>query len=145
MTLRDPAAAGGSRRRLVVILAVAAIATVILAAVASVPLGGPRPSGSTIVVGGSPLLGRPAPPIELVDLDGTPVSLAALTGRPVVVNFWASWCEPCKAEFPLLVAADSTHRADGLEIVGVIHQDQPDAARRFADDATTRTGCPVHR
>jgi cytochrome c biogenesis protein CcmG/thiol:disulfide interchange protein DsbE len=119
----------------VALVAAGAAIVVLLAAVAMIPLGGARPSGSAIVVGGSPLLGKPAPPIELLDLDGVPISLAALAGRPTVVNFWASWCEPCKAEFPLLVAAVAAHHDDGLAVLGVIHQDQPDAARRFADDA----------
>jgi cytochrome c biogenesis protein CcmG/thiol:disulfide interchange protein DsbE len=50
----------------------------------------------------------------------------------VVVNFWATWCEPCVREFPLLARAAAGHRADRLAVVGVLYRDQPDAARAFA-------------
>ncbi|SVC75432.1 uncharacterized protein METZ01_LOCUS328286, partial [marine metagenome] len=44
------------------------------------------------------LLDKPAPPFELQTLDGTKVDLASLSGKPVVLNFWSTWCEPCKLE-----------------------------------------------
>lgn len=91
------------------------------------------PSGSElIVVGRSPLQDQPAPEIELADLDGRPVRLADYRGRPVLVNFWASWCVPCREEFRLFRAARDEHAADGLEILGVVHDDSPDAALAFA-------------
>ena len=75
--------------------------------------------------------GTPAPALRLEGLDGRPVDLAALRGRPVVVNFWATWCEPCVREFPLLRQAAAVHRADGLAVVGVLSGDRPEAARAF--------------
>ena len=75
--------------------------------------------------------GRVAPPLRLRTLDGGRLDLAALRGRPVVVNFWATWCEPCVREFPLLARTAAGHRADGLAVVGVLVQDQPDAAKAF--------------
>jgi thiol-disulfide isomerase/thioredoxin len=75
--------------------------------------------------------GKAAPPLRLRTLDGDPLDLAALRGRPVVVNFWATWCEPCVREFPLLARAAAAHRADRLAVVGVLVQDRPDAARAF--------------
>jgi thiol-disulfide isomerase/thioredoxin len=51
------------------------------------------------------------------------VSLAALHGHPVIVNFWATWCGPCVAETPLLQAIYTAHRADGLSIIGVDAQE----------------------
>jgi peroxiredoxin len=73
----------------------------------------------------------PAPALRLPGLDGGQVDLAALRGRPVVVNFWATWCEPCVREFPLLRQAAAGHRADRLAVVGVLTSDRPAAARDF--------------
>jgi cytochrome c biogenesis protein CcmG/thiol:disulfide interchange protein DsbE len=75
--------------------------------------------------------GTPAPALRLQGLDGRPVDLAALRGRPVVVNFWATWCEPCVREFPLLAQAAATHRPDRLAVVGVLTNDRPAAGRAF--------------
>ena len=73
-----------------------------------------------------------APDFRLTGLDGGTVDLTAYRGRPVVVNFWASWCRPCVQEFPLLAAARARHRADGLEVIGVLAtSDERDQARAF--------------
>jgi cytochrome c biogenesis protein CcmG/thiol:disulfide interchange protein DsbE len=48
------------------------------------------------------------------------------------VNFWASWCGPCREEFPVLLAAEKAHAAEGLAIVGVLYNDSEDPARDFA-------------
>jgi len=91
------------------------------------------PGPSVTVVGGSPLLNRPAPDFTLSDLDGQPVSLSDYRGRPLLLNFWASWCEPCKVEFPLFQAAREQHADAGLEILGIIHDDSADAAAAFVE------------
>ena len=91
-------------------------------------------NGSPIVVGGSPLLGKAAPAIELMDLSGKKVSLADYAGRPVIVNFWASWCVPCRNEFPVFVTARETYKEQGLEVLGVVYKDNPTSAQAFADD-----------
>ncbi len=96
------------------------------------PSAGPGPS--VAIVAGSPLLGRPAPDFTLPDLDGQLVSLSDYRGRPVLLNFWASWCEPCKIEFPLFQAAREQHAAEGLEILGIIHDDSADAAAAFVEE-----------
>lgn len=83
-------------------------------------------------------VGDPAPDFALADLDGKPVRLADLRGRPVVVNFWASWCGPCVEEFPILQGALAKHRAHGLVVVGVVVRDNSEAARAFM----ARTGAP---
>ena len=75
--------------------------------------------------------GTPAPALRLPGLDGRQVDLSALRGRPVVVNFWATWCDPCVREFPLLGQAAATHRPDRLAVVGVLSGDTPAAARPF--------------
>jgi cytochrome c biogenesis protein CcmG/thiol:disulfide interchange protein DsbE len=81
------------------------------------------------------LLDQPAPDFALPPLDGQPGALVRLSdyrGRPVVVNFWASSCIPCRDEFPLLRAARQRHAAEGLEVLGIVHDDGPEAARDFA-------------
>ena len=97
--------------------------------------GPPPPAGSAPTrVGAHPLVGQPAPDFALTTLDGRSVSLASFRGRPVVVNFWASYCEPCKEEFPLFRAARERHAGSGLEILGVIKSDDDvTAARAFAE------------
>jgi len=76
----------------------------------------------------------PAPPIELPELNGDgKVSLASLRGKGVVLNFWASWCEPCKREAPMLQEAWEANRDRGLVVLGVNSQDLRSDARRFAE------------
>ncbi len=74
-----------------------------------------------------------APAFSLPRLDREGVlSLASLRGKAVVVNFWASWCEPCKEEAPLLEDAWQRYRGDGLVVVGIDAQDFKGDARAFA-------------
>jgi cytochrome c biogenesis protein CcmG/thiol:disulfide interchange protein DsbE len=80
---------------------------------------------------GGAQIGRPAPDFALTDLDGDPIRLADLRGRPVIVNFWASWCGPCVDEFPLLRDAQTAHAADGLAVVGIVFRDNSESARAF--------------
>jgi len=72
-----------------------------------------------------------APEFRLPRLDGGTLALSDLRGRYVVVNFWASWCIPCKEEAPLLERAWTTYRDRGLVVVGVNIQDLEPEARRF--------------
>jgi cytochrome c biogenesis protein CcmG/thiol:disulfide interchange protein DsbE len=82
--------------------------------------------------------GQPAPEIVGTTLDGAAFDLAALRGRPVIVNFWGPTCVPCRSEFPLFKAKLAQHAADGLVVVGILMADPPDLARTFiADEGAT--------
>ena len=70
-----------------------------------------------------PANGTMAPDFTLKTLDGKDVTLSSLKGKAVMVNFWATWCEPCKIEMPWLVELQDKYRKDGFEIVGVAMDD----------------------
>lgn len=69
------------------------------------------------------LKGKPAPPFALEDLSGKKVSLASYKGKAVLVNFWATWCAPCKIETPWLVELRNQYVGQGFEILGVSTDD----------------------
>lgn len=84
----------------------------------------------------SPRQGFAAPDFTLETLEGVPITLSDLRGKAVVVNLWASWCPPCRAEMPALQAAYEADRERGLEIVAIdmTYQDSEEDAQRFAKD-----------
>jgi peroxiredoxin len=88
--------------------------------------------------------GDVAPDFELTTLDGTKVRLSSFRGRPVVVNFWASWCAPCRREFPELRKAYTSHRDAGLVVLGVVSwNDIPSDARDFVKQERATWPMPV--
>jgi len=78
----------------------------------------------------SPLIGKPAPPFALKAVgSGETIDLAALRGKPVVLNFWATWCGPCYEEHPTLVA--NARNLPNVQFVGVVFNDEEDKIMRF--------------
>lgn len=69
------------------------------------------------------LQGHDAPGFTLVDLQGKKISLSQYRGKAVLINFWATWCAPCKIEMPWFVALHKQYAPDGFEILGVSEDD----------------------
>jgi cytochrome c biogenesis protein CcmG, thiol:disulfide interchange protein DsbE len=74
-------------------------------------------------------IGEAAPPLVLTALDGTVIDLAKLRGKVVLVNFWATWCAPCRKEMPTFDAFYRRHRGENFELVGVSIDFARDAAK----------------
>jgi len=98
----------------------------------------------------APAIGKPVPALVAPELDGKTFDLAAERGKVVIVNFWATWCGPCRAEMPLLNRFFLEHRAQGLALVGVSVDDRHDqkevveVMRRFAYPAVLASSAKVN-
>jgi thiol-disulfide isomerase/thioredoxin len=80
-------------------------------------------------LGKNPEAGRPAPSIDAVTLDGERFSLADHAGKVVIIHFWATWCEPCRVEMPLLDAFYQKHRSEGVEVIAISLDEPEDIAQ----------------
>lgn len=77
---------------------------------------------------------KPAPDVQFTKLDGSPFRLQDLRGRVVVLNFWATWCIPCRSEIPSLSAMQKDLEPQGLSIIGVSYDDTADLIQQFQKD-----------
>jgi len=139
----------GARRPLLVVTAIAGTALVVWGVVAALDASGPAPDPAVPTTAsrvpptpttvdlrptdpGIAEVGDGAPAIDLPALDGGGrVRAGGGPGRPTLLNFWASWCIPCREEFPVLGRLDDRYGPDGLRVLGVTFRDAPADARRF--------------
>ena len=80
----------------------------------------------------APMTGFLAPDFTLTALDGGNMQLSTLRGKPVILNFWATWCPPCRAEMPELEALWQRYRDDGLLLIGVDQGENAATVEQFA-------------
>jgi thiol-disulfide isomerase/thioredoxin len=112
---------------------IAIAATVALTIVLTAWFVGERQGWSDIGTGGSnaqllPKVGEPAPELVTLREDGTPMILSQLRGEPVWINFWGSWCAPCRAEMPDIQRAYETLAPKGLNVLSISMQEDPEKA-----------------
>lgn len=128
------ASSSGVRRDATVIVVVVLVIAGML--IAGKHLTRPQTPGATISGSNNNVKGRPAPDFQLVDLEGRNVRLADLRGKAVLLNFWATWCPPCKIEMPWFVDLQKQYGPQGLQVVGVAMDEgnAHDAVAKFAKE-----------
>jgi thiol-disulfide isomerase/thioredoxin len=85
---------------------------------------------NVLVAGGNARVGAPAPGFTTRSLDGATVKLSQFHGKPVLLNFWATWCAPCKDEMPLIQRASDLYGPQGLTVLAVDYQQTGTAAMK---------------
>ena len=82
-----------------------------------------------------PMLNKPAPAWTLKNLDGQDVSFSQFKGKVVVIDFWATWCGPCRREIPGYIELQKKYGKDGLVIIGIDHNESQNSAsvKKFAE------------
>ena len=102
-----------------------------------------RPSGAHVV---RPWPSdRPVPPLDLVDLDGKRWRLEALAGKVVVLNFWATWCKPCRIEMPSLAAMAAQRRRDGVVVAAVNYLEAAEKIRSYLEQRAVQAADPARQ
>lgn len=79
-------------------------------------------------------LRKAAPDFSFIDLEGKPLQLAEFRGKVVLLDYWATWCEPCKVEIPHLVALQKKYGPQSLQIIGISMDDDAAPVKTFARD-----------
>lgn len=82
----------------------------------------------------SPLIGRPAPDFQLTDTSGQPFALSSLKGKTVVLDFWATWCPPCREELPALNRLAQSFYYQSVTVLGIDAAEDPDTVRHFLQE-----------
>lgn len=117
------------------------IVTLVVAIMIYAGVRSSRGSGTSAMIGGAQPLnpgevkGKVAPDFALQDLQGKQVKLSDFRGKAVLLNFWATWCGPCKVEMPWFVELQKQYGPQGLQIVGVALDDSgKDAIQKYANE-----------
>jgi len=117
-----------TRSRWNILIGAIAVVGVVWIWVSRVPSGG---AATAAALPAAPAVGHPAPDFTLTTVTGQTLKLSDLRGKPVVLNFWATWCPPCRAELPDLQAA--SQRLEGqVAIIGIDQAESPADVRSFA-------------
>lgn len=98
----------------------------------ALPSGPPLPEGTLVLEEGSK-----RPDAQLRAVDGSSTKLSAFDGRPLLINFWATWCPPCVKELPMLDALHQRSGLDGLQVIGIALDDATEVERFLGEVAVT--------
>jgi peroxiredoxin len=113
------------KRNLTVIIIVAAAIAVMLIVGKHLARRSAQGGGPGVPAGNAPKAGAMAPDFSLESLDGKIVRLADFRGKAVLLNFWATWCQPCKIEMPWFADLQKQYGPEGLQVIGVAMDDAP--------------------
>lgn len=122
----------GKRIRQTIPLALIGIGLIILGLVAARVISGDNISGDYTVTPSE--VNFPAPVISLNDLNGNKVFISDFENQVVLINNWATWCPPCKAEMPTLAKYYEEHRDQGFVLLGIEAGDPKDEVKKFSED-----------
>ena len=123
-----------------------ALALLTLPAVRSLNVGAPAEAPASAVAGAEAVSAeagaaecdddaRPAPlDFTLADMNGDELNLASLKGQVILLNFWATWCGPCKIEIPAFIELQDEYGDQGFQVLGLSVDDTPEQIRPFAED-----------
>ena len=125
------------RSRNIMPLAMAGIGLIVLGVAAAFQLSGEAPASSPPALPGQVVpqeVDYPAPPLALVDVEGQSAALADYTGQVVLLNNWATWCPPCRAEMPELLAHHTAHQGQGFTVIAVEAGDPASQVDQFVEE-----------
>jgi thiol-disulfide isomerase/thioredoxin len=118
-----PPSSGGFMKTAIIVIAILAV-IVIGAHYADKATRLPKTAAASLTTTESKDEAKPEPDLTLKDLDGKDVSLESLKGKVVLVNFWATWCEPCKIEIPELIELQQEYGPKGFTVLGIAMDDE---------------------